>query len=534
MVLKIEEKVRRTHAPAWVGASGECYEAIRLGRRDVWLFHDDSGYRTVDFLEAGEDEEIWPIQHTLPRFSFESLDGVTTPQLADLYAEVHRFLDTYWRHRDPRVLQFMALYFLHTYVLTRSIGTIFVWLVGARRAGKTTLQILAQALAYRAFSALAPSEAALYRTLGCDVEYGPLVICREYERASDLMREISREGDIPGATIPRADKVDDVYTVLHYYLYGARLMASNKLHGNEADMDRYLVIRCASGKPARPRSELIRKKEVLDALADLRSRLLMWKVASHADFAVPYEDPRGEIPEGRDWEHYGGVIHLASLVSAELEADVRSYVLESIREAREEEASSLDAMIAQAIVSLMDAGHRNGDSYRMKFAEVWSMLAKVCTLAYDKHGEQLEGRLVTPDGQQFSTHLVGRTIRDKLLGKREVWREGAETVKGYSWTDKTMSAIRSVTDVTDVTDKTGREGTNRRLELDNETEKTGTGKEDIQGYKTGTTETTVTGRDMVPGDSIHTLCAHCGQIRMCTLGEDRHWTCAECGEGGKA
>ena len=168
------------------------------------------------------------------------------PSLGDVFSETHRIVSDYYAHPDDGAQKFLALYLVHSYILGKSLGTIFIWLVGAKRTGKTTLQMIAEEIGYRAFGGVDPSEASIYRTLGHEVEYAPLVICREYEHATDLMRRIQREGNIPGGTVSRNDKNDSGnYEPNEYFLYGSLINASNKLFGEDVD----LPGSCREGRP---------------------------------------------------------------------------------------------------------------------------------------------------------------------------------------------------------------------------------------------------------------------------------------------
>jgi hypothetical protein len=435
---KNEEKEDRksyTYVPFW-STQSKCYEAVQVDGKDVFLTFSKGKFEIIDELELGDGQYFKPVQHTERKYSFtqEQIDSAIVPGLSQLYENVYWFFRNYFSHFDQRVQKFLALYIVHGYVLTRSPGTIFVWLVGQKRTGKTTAQLIAEALGYRAFSGVAPSEAALYRTLGYEVEYGPLIICREYEHASDVMKEIIREGDIPGASVPRADKFEDRFVVNHYRLYGSRLNSSNALHGNEADADRYCVIKCAHLRPPRPRAELYRNKEVMNRIRETRNSLLLWKLTDWQELKFPLEDPAGEIVEGRDWEHYGGLITLANMVSAELGREIRDFVNERLEEVRKEEKYQLRAQIVEIVKGLADEKHTLSDGrVRIEFNEVWSRLKADCT-PFIENGVEVKTKLIGSDGEVITTHQVGKIVREQLFGERHVWKdEQQKNVKGYVW-----------------------------------------------------------------------------------------------------
>jgi hypothetical protein len=438
-----EEEARKSYlyVPFW-STTSKCFEAALVDWREAFLTFNSGKFEVLDELELSDEQGLKPVEYTQTKYSFtqEQIDSTVVPSLPQLYEDVYSFFRDYWAHFDPRIQKFLALYLIHSYVLTKSPGTIFVWLVGQKRTGKTTAQLIAEALGYRAFSGVAPSEAALYRTLGFEVEHGPLIICREYEHASDVFKEIVREGDIPGATVPRADKIEDRFVVNHYHLYGSRINGSNSLHGNEADMDRFCVIKCVHLQPLRPRVELYRSKDVIEKIRRTRNDLLLWKLANWSELRFPLEDPAGEIVEGRDWEHYGGVITLAGAISAELGKEIRDFVNERLAEGREEERYQLRAQLVEIIRGLADEKHRLPDGgCRIEFNEIWAELKAECT-PFVENGVEVQTKLIGGDGEVITTHKVGKIIREQLFGERHVWKDDERnSIKGYAWTAEKLS-----------------------------------------------------------------------------------------------
>jgi hypothetical protein len=366
---------------------------------------------------------------------------------------VYEIFKDYFYHSDPRVHKFLSLYIIHSYLVSKSIGTVFVWLIGAKRSGKTTVQLIAESLGYRPVSGVGPSEAAIYRTLGYEVEYAPLVIIKEFERASELMKEISREGDIPGTVVSRADKEGDRIIVRNYHVYGSKIVASNRLHGDEADMDRYHIIKTEHGKPTKPRSDLYRNSSVIEKINDIRNKLLLWKLANFSNFIVPPQDDK--ITEGRDWEHYGGIITLAGMISPELKQEMYDYILEIIKEKAEDEQNSAVIITAKAILGLAElkkqiTGIDNVKRIRIPFNEIWQKLAEDCTPITDpRTGDivklQASDKLITP---QF----LGKLIREQLFGHKELWKENQVVYRGYSWSIEELEKLKTlVTEVTEVT-----------------------------------------------------------------------------------
>ena len=233
-------KVRKLCVPYWA-LEEQCFEAVKVQGKDQFLTWDGAKFTFSEDLENGIGAIIKPLDYTASPYTFllEEIESATVPSVAELYSELHEIISSYYSHLDSRLLKFCALYIIHSYILTKSIGTIFMWFVGRKRSGKNTIQLIAEKSGYRAFSGVNPSESAIYRTLGCEVEYAPLIIVREYQYANENMKTIAREGDIPGSTVPRSDKVGDIFVVNHYHLHGSRIVGSNKLFGEEADMDRY-------------------------------------------------------------------------------------------------------------------------------------------------------------------------------------------------------------------------------------------------------------------------------------------------------
>jgi len=443
---------QKLYVPFWYDpTTNQVFEAVRIGGKDVFLYYDAGGFKITEWVDT-ESERIMPVQYMDP-YIFAALPDYSEPlKLSDIYNEVYEIFKDYFYHSDPRVHKFLSLYIIHSYMVSKSIGTAFVWLIGAKRSGKTTVQLIAESLGYRPVSGVGPSEAAIYRTLGYEIEYGPLIIIKEFERASELMKEISREGDIPGTVVNRADKEGDRIVVRNYHIYGSKIVASNRLHGDEADMDRYHVIKTEHGKPNKPRSELYRNSTVKERINEIRNKLLLWKLVNFSSFNVPAEDEK--ITEGRDWEHYGGIITLAGMISPELQKEMYDYILETIKEKAEDEQNSVVALTAKAILSLAEKqkeliGIDNVKRVRIPFADIWQKLAEDFSPITDPRTGDIEklqasDKLITP---QF----LGKLIREQLFGHREQWREGQLKFKGYSWSIEELEKLKTfVPDVPDV------------------------------------------------------------------------------------
>lgn len=459
---------RLAETVAFWDALDQCYDAVKAGGAGKFLTWADGEYSLLDTVDSGGGFDLLPIQWSKNRYELEGEALSAPPSLSDLYARTFAFFDSYWAHPDPRAAKFLALYVMHSYILPRSNGTIFVWLVGRKRSGKTTAEMLCAALGYRAIYGVNPSEAAVYRMLGCVSEGAFMVVVGEYERASDFMREIVREGDIPGQTVPRAEK-DEAgrFGVRQYFVYGSRVVASNALHGDEADMDRYLVLKCLTLKPKRPRAELYQDREVKGALAALRRDLLLWKVAAWPTLRFPVQDPSGEM-DGRDWDHYGGMLSLAAMVNPRLEDEMRGFVLEYLKEGEAESSESAPALLLEAVESLAIESNRDLEGtadYYVPFAKIWDELKSNCTPFVEDTGMESGTKVVTPGGQVLSKTKAGRILKDQLLG-RPVRKPGGKE-RGYFWSEKTLASLRPRT-VTGVTAVTGSQGKHEQTATDTE------------------------------------------------------------------
>ncbi len=443
-VLANNEVVKQKYyVPFWPGKD-VCYEAIRVMGRDVFLYYSDGKYAFADYIDT-DYARVHPIQYIKP---YEFTDTPEKPSLLtkqplstkQVFDMVHKIVSDYYFYPDPRFYKFMSLFIMHTYILAKSIGTIFIWLIGAKRSGKTTIQTVSEMLGYRPFSGVDPSEPTIYRTLGWEVEYAPLIIIREFEEANDIMRMIAREGDIPGATVPRVDKEYEKMVVRNFHIFGGRIVASNKLHGNEADSDRYMYVRSVHGKPKKPRSQLYRDKAVIQLLNDTRNELLLWRVANYSTFAVPDED--AEIKEGRDWEHFGGIITLAKMVSPELEQEMRGFVKEYLKEKDEESNNGTISVITNTILSLAKENeYRLGDSVRIPFDRIWSELKNIFPAYVDKDGSRSDTKLMGDDNRAISTNWVGKLIKEQLFGHPKRWGSGPDTKRGYIWLQSDLEAL---------------------------------------------------------------------------------------------
>jgi len=435
----VKEKL---YVPFWYDPrTNQVFEAVRINEKDVFLYYED-GFKIAEWIDT-ESKRIMPVQYMDP-YVFATLPDSEPLKLSDIYNEVYEIFKDYFYHSDPRVHKFLSLYIIHSYLVSKSIGTVFVWLIGAKRTGKTTVQEISEALGYRPVSGVGPSEAAIYRTLGYEVEYGPLIIIKEFERASELMKEISREGDIPGTVVPRADKESDRIVVRNYHIYGSKIVASNRLHGDEADMDRYHIIKTEHGNPNKPRSDLYREQSVIEKINDIRNKLLLWKLANFSTFKVPARDDI--IKDGRDWEHYGGIITLAGMISPELQKEMYDYILETIKEKAEDEQNSAVSLTAKAILGLAEKqkeliGIDNVKRVRIPFADIQQKLSEDCTPITDHNGDII--KLLCPDGKILTNTSLGKLIREQLFGHKEQWREGQLKFKGYSWSIEELEKLKT-------------------------------------------------------------------------------------------
>ncbi|MDG7035633.1 MAG: hypothetical protein JRM78_05380, partial [Nitrososphaerota archaeon] len=315
------------------------------------------------------------------------------------------------------------------------------WFIGARRSGTTNCRSDVGSPDLGSIAGGAPSDASIYRTLGWEVEYGPMIIIREFEKASDIMREINREGDIPGAWIPRVDKEYERQIVRSYHVYGSRVCASNKLHGEDADDDRYMFIRSVHGKPAKPRNQLYRNKEVASDLNETRNEILLWKLANYDQFTVPDSD--SQLTEGRDWEHYGGIITLAKMISEDMEAEMRGFLSEYLNQKEEDSKNTTISLIASIILKRAKEGAlKEGIMVKIPSETIWHDLQDQCSPFYDDKGNMSTTKLTAPDGRTISTTWVGRVIKEQLFGRRTAWREGQNAgIRGYQWTEDDLKAL---------------------------------------------------------------------------------------------
>jgi len=431
-------------------------EAVSEGGRTVFIFERDGDFTFSPNIEE-EERIVVPVQECLVRYVVKGEDLIDPKiQLADVYADLLAFMSDYYVHRNPTVTKFLALYFIASHVLLRAPGIVHVWLVGKRRSGKTTLQLLAGQFCYRAFGGVNPSAASIYRFLGHQEEYAPTILVAEYDKATEFMREICREGDIPGSTVPRCDDENGHQVVHHYHIYGARINASNSLHGEDRDMDRVHVIRSTKGRPKRPRSDLWLNADAMEEVSALRARLLLWKLRTFSGLIIPGEDPKRRVSEGRDWEHYAAVITLASMIDADLEAEIRNYVDECLEGMEREAGEGKTGALVKALGGedgLFDEKHLQGERYQVSFKEIWERVKKDASPFLNNDGKEVENKLVLESGEVLTTTRAGKILKDELEGSKTSWREGNGTkVKGYEWTEESAREIR---DGTGGTSRTG-------------------------------------------------------------------------------
>lgn len=435
--LDAEDARRRSkRLPFWT--NGQTFEAVELeDGSQAFLTHDGSSYSLAEKVEAGGGLSVVPesLAKDPYRFTREKVAKAAVPELGVLYVRVLAVVEDYFAHLDSRVHKLLAMMIVHSYVLTRSNGTAFLWLVGPKRSGKSTFETVVERLGYRVFAGTDPTPSTIYRTLGDEVEYAPTVVIREYGWANEVMRQIAREGDVPGSTKPVTEQLPNGrYVVVHYWLYGWRVVASNNLHGVDADLDRYFVLRCMRLPTRRPRSELHRDREVMAALEALRKDLLLWKVANLDSLKFPYDDPKGEIRD-RDWEHFGGVLTLAKAVGAELEAELRGYIREYIKEKEEDDSGGAYSVLLGAVQELATEANRLGNGYRIAFKDIWSLVERRTTEGSDKNGKPVR---VTPGGETLTTTKAGRLLNQQLAGKPSKW---GGTTRGYVWPEEVMKML---------------------------------------------------------------------------------------------
>jgi len=496
---KKTESKQRIHVPAYFSEKA-CFEAIQLDGREVFLTHEQGYFDTFDVLELSEIDEAWPVQFTKP-YVFHDIPREAKP-LTELFEELHQVWSTYFAHPDERVIDFLTLFDLYSYMASKGPGCIQVFLIGGIRTGKNTAQIIAEETGYRAFGGVDPSEAAIYRILGYKVQYAPLIILKEYERASAVMKQISRESDIPGSKVLRADKDNDSFTVHGYYVYGPRLAGANKLPSfADADIDRIHTIKTVRAKPLRPRAELSISIGVKEKLQRLRNELLAWRVKNYASFEFPVQDPKGQF-EGRDWEHYCGIITLASMVNNQLEERIRQYIADVLEEVSEDTRSSIEGIVAQAVVDISEYERfKTLNGIQVPFGEIWQKLQETCTPVVE-NGNQAPGKLIAPDGRLLTSTTVGKLLKEQLYGKRKTWRDAdSKVVKGYAWTDTELSLVkRLVTGVTSVTGFKPLETPSDDKSQNHETQKEQEPKPPSNAPKTGYTSNTGNREEPDPAD----------------------------------
>lgn len=427
---------RSKRLPFWT--NGQTFEAVELeDGSQAFLTHDGSSYSLAEKVEAGGGLSVVPesLAKDPYRFTREKVAKAAVPELGAVYVRVLAAVEDYFAHVDSRVHKLLAMMLVHSYVLTRSNGTAFLWLVGPKRSGKSTFETVVERLGYRVFAGTDPTPSTIYRTLGDEVEYAPTVVIREYGWANEVMRQIAREGDVPGSTKPVTEQLPNGrYVVVSYWLYGWRVVASNNLHGVDADLDRYFIVKCMHLPARRPRSELYRDREVMAALEALRKDLLLWKVANLGSLKFPYDDPKGEIRD-RDWEHFGGVLTLARAVGAELEVELRGYIHECIEEKKEEESGGAYSILLGAVQELATEANRLGNGYCITFKDIWSLVERWTTEGSDKNGKPVR---VTPGGETLTTTKAGRLLKEQLSGKPARW---GGTTRGYIWPEVVMKML---------------------------------------------------------------------------------------------
>jgi hypothetical protein len=423
--------------PFWI--NGQTFEAVELEDGALaFLTYDGSSYSLMEKLDRGNERDVVPesLAKNPYRFIRGEVTNATPPELAVLFPRVLAVVEDYFAHLDLRAHKLLAMMLVHSYALTKSIGTAFLWLVGPPRSGKTTFGTIVERLGYRVFSGVKPTESTIYRTLGSEIEYAPTVVIKEYAWATETQRELAREGDIPGSTKPVTEQLPNgKYIVVSYYLYGWRVVGSNNLHGVDADLDRYFVLKCMHLAPRRPRSELHRDRVVMANLEALRKDLLLWKVANLDSLEFPFVDPEGEIQD-RDWEHFGGVLTLAKMVSSDLETELRTFVGEYIEEKREEESGGAYSTLLNAVQDLATSENKLEKKYRIAFKDIWALVEKRTTEGSDKNGKPVRA---TPSGETLTTTKAGRLLREQLAGKPDRW--GSPAIRGYTWPEEVLKML---------------------------------------------------------------------------------------------
>jgi len=469
--LEAREAERKTKRVPFWSSNGSVYEAVQVEEgKVVFLTYDGESYKTKTEIGTDSGLVIKPdlySEQSSYTFTKDEITSAKPQTVKQLYERVYRIVDDYFAHPDPRIAKFMSLYIIHNYCLSKSNGVIFIWLVGRKRSGKSTLQLICERLGYRPFAGVSPTPSTIYRSLG-ETEYGPMIIVKEFEWANDTMKEITRDGNISGNILPRTDEINHRKVVVHYCLYGARVVGSNVIHGDEADRDRYFIIKCMRLKPKRPRAELLRNKKVIADLKQIQKDLLLWKIANLEILQFPYEDTEGEILD-RDWENFGGVIVLAGMISDELASEMRRLVISYIEEKKTEESSGLYSLLLEAIQNLANANNKLGDDYIIKFKDIWAYVEKNTAEGTHKNGKPVR---VTSNGEQITTTKAGRLLKEQLFGKADSWNEGDDsnrkTVRGYVW-PATLVELLGVTGVTSVTGVEGAGRTKQASSVDSET-----------------------------------------------------------------
>ncbi|MEM2085766.1 MAG: hypothetical protein QXW60_07950 [Nitrososphaerota archaeon] len=268
------------------------------------LIWDGSTLEVVENVEIG-GVTYRPYQETLyPLARAPSSIG----EDPSLWSDTAAFIKEYFDHPREEVYHVMAAtvawsYFIHDV----KASTPYLCFLGPWRSGKSRALEAMEALCYKSFLLVDPSESSIFRIVET---VKPTIIIDEAQIVDSNVRAIMSAGYQWGARVPRTiDPEADGLSALKFFdTFGLKIFATREEPPDDI-FSRSIVIKCEKALKS------TRKKIDRDRASELRTRWLAQRLRLHGKVIVTFNEFQSE--DGRLQELFSPLIVMAELFRGE-------------------------------------------------------------------------------------------------------------------------------------------------------------------------------------------------------------------------
>ncbi|MEM0381069.1 MAG: bifunctional DNA primase/polymerase [Nitrososphaerota archaeon] len=285
---------------------GLLLEVVETDEGPRVLIWDGSTLEVVENVEIG-GVTYRPYQETLyPLARAPSSIG----EDPSLWSDTAAFIKEYFDHPREEVYHVMAAtvawsYFIHDV----KASTPYLCFLGPWRSGKSRALEAMEALCYKSFLLVDPSESSIFRIVET---VKPTIIIDEAQIVDSNVRAIMSAGYRWGARVPRTiDPEADGLSALKFFdTFGLKIFATREEPPDDI-FSRSIVIKCEKALKS------TRKKIDRDRASELRTRWLAQRLRLHGKVIVTFNEFQSE--DGRLQELFSPLIVMAELFGGEEE-----------------------------------------------------------------------------------------------------------------------------------------------------------------------------------------------------------------------